>query len=157
MTSTSDVGARIRALAEADPVVLVEIGAAISADGGTWPDDSVTSAAQELSPTLEAAPRDRVKVALEELLMGRDVDTALEWLMQSGVLAVLFPELVATINLVQEPGRQHKDVWAHTKQVVKQTVRRPWVRWADHPVRRIRVFDPYRGGSQRVRQLAANR
>lgn len=130
MTSTSDVGARIRALAEADPVVLVEIGAAIGNGGASWPDDSVIAAAQELAPTLEQAPKERVKLALEELLMGREVDTALEWLMQSGLLAVLFPELAATVNLVQEPGRQHKDVWAHTKQVVKQTVRRPMVRWA---------------------------
>ncbi|MEZ4363118.1 MAG: HD domain-containing protein [Kofleriaceae bacterium] len=130
MTSTSEVGARIRALAEADPVVLVEIGAAIANGEGGWPDDSVTSAAQELAPTLHAAPRDRVKMAVEELLMGREVDSALEWLMQSGLLMVLFPELVDTVNLVQEPGRQHKDVWAHTKQVVKQTVRRPLVRWA---------------------------
>ncbi len=130
MTSTSEVGARIRALAEADPVVLIEIGAAIANGGGNWPDDSVTAAAHELAPTLEQAPRERVKAALDDLLMGRDVDAALEWLMQSQVLAVLFPELVATVNLVQEPGRQHKDVWAHTKQVVKQTVRRPLVRWA---------------------------
>jgi poly(A) polymerase len=130
MTTTSDVGARIRALAEADPVVLVEIGAAIANGGGEWPDDSVTAAAQELAPTLETAPRERVKTALEELLMGRDVDSALEWLMQGGLLTALFPELAATVNLVQEPGRQHKDVWAHTKQVVKQTVRRPLVRWA---------------------------
>lgn len=130
MTSTSDVGARIRALAEADPVVLVEIGAAISTGGGHWPDDSVTAAANELAPTLEHAPQARIKTALEELLMGRDVDSALEWLMQAGLLAALFPELAATVNLVQEPGRQHKDVWAHTKQVVKQTVRRPLVRWA---------------------------
>lgn len=130
MTTTSDVGARIRALAEADPVVLVEIGAAIANGGGDWPDDSVTAAAQELAPTLENASRERVKAALEELLMGRDVDSALEWLMQGGLLTALFPELAATVNLVQEPGRQHKDVWAHTKQVVKQTVRRPLVRWA---------------------------
>jgi poly(A) polymerase len=46
------------------------------------------------------------------------------------VLSVLFPELAATIDLVQEEGRQHKDVWAHTKQVVRQTVSRPLVRWA---------------------------
>jgi poly(A) polymerase len=130
MTSTSDVGARIRALAEADPVVLVEIGAAIANSGGHWPDDFVTATAQELSPSLEHAPKERIKAALEDLLMGVDVDAALEWLMQSGLLQAMFPELVATVNLVQEPGRQHKDVWAHTKQVVKQTVRRPLVRWA---------------------------
>lgn len=130
MSSTSEVGARIRALAEADPIVLIEIGAAIANSGGSWPDDSVLAAAQELAPTLEQAPKERIKAAMQDLLMGRDVDEALEWLMRSQVLGVLFPELLATVNLVQEPGRQHKDVWAHTKQVVKQTVRRPLVRWA---------------------------
>jgi poly(A) polymerase len=58
------------------------------------------------------------------------VDAALEWLRVTTVLERLLPELAATINLVQEEGRQHKDVWAHTKQVVRQTVRRPLVRWA---------------------------
>lgn len=130
MTTTSDVGTRIRALAEADPVILVEIGAAISTGGGHWPHESVTLAAADLASSIDLAPRDRLKAAIDDLLMGPDVDSALEWLMQSQLLAVLFPELVATVNLVQEPGRQHKDVWAHTKQVVKQTVRRPLVRWA---------------------------
>jgi poly(A) polymerase len=46
------------------------------------------------------------------------------------VLARLFPELEATVHLVQETGRQHKDVWNHTRQVVRQAVRRPLVRWA---------------------------
>jgi poly(A) polymerase len=67
---------------------------------------------------------------MEQAIMGRDVDVALEWMHQAGILRALFPELEATVDLVQEAGRQHKDVWAHTKQVVKQTVRRPLVRWA---------------------------
>ena len=65
---------------------------------------------------------------------------------QAGILRVLFPELEATVDLVQEPGRQHKDVWAHTKQVVKQTVRRPLVRWAAllHDIGKVptRTFTP---------------
>src|SRR5690349_13221569 len=67
---------------------------------------------------------------MELMLMGREVDSALEWLHAAGIMRVLFPELEATVDLVQESGRQHKDVWAHTKQVVKQAVRRPHVRWA---------------------------
>ena len=78
--------------------------------------------------------------------MGRDVDEALEWLQQTGALDVLFPELQATVDLVQEGGRQHKDVWAHTKQVVKQAVRRPDVRWAAllHDIGKVptRTFTP---------------
>jgi poly(A) polymerase len=43
---------------------------------------------------------------------------------------MFLPELSATVDLAQEAGRRHKDVWEHTKQVVKQSVRRPAVRWA---------------------------
>jgi poly(A) polymerase len=49
---------------------------------------------------------------------------------QVGAITVLVPELAATVDLAQEAGRMHKDVWAHTKQVVKQAVPRPLVRWA---------------------------
>ena len=38
------------------------------------------------------------------------------------MLVLLFPELEATVHLVQESGRQHKDVWNHTRQVVKHSI-----------------------------------
>ena len=75
--------------------------------------------------------RRRCSQELERCLCGRDVDVALEWLHEIGVdPRCCFPELEATVDLAQEAGRQHKDVWAHTKQVVKQAVPRPVVRWA---------------------------
>ena len=37
---------------------------------------------------------------------------------RAGVLAVVLPELEATVDFSQEAGRRHKDVWEHTKQVV---------------------------------------
>ncbi|MFZ0844606.1 MAG: HD domain-containing phosphohydrolase, partial [Pseudolabrys sp.] len=40
------------------------------------------------------------------------------------------PELEATVDFSQEAGRRHKDVWEHTKQVVRQSVPKPAVRWA---------------------------
>ena len=130
MTSVS-VADRVRGLVEADPVVMLEIAAAISADNeGRWPNDAVGEVAAEHAHRIADADKGRVRAALETMLMGRDVDSGLEWLRATGLLAILFPELSATVDLVQEPGRQHKDVWAHTKQVVRQTVRRPLVRWA---------------------------
>jgi poly(A) polymerase len=120
---------RIRGLVEADPVVLVEIAAAIASEGRT-PPDAVTHVAQEHAARLLDADKMRLRNAVEQVLLGREIDAALEWMQQAGLVRVLFPELEATVDLVQETGRQHKDVWAHTKQVVKQTVRRPLVRWA---------------------------
>jgi len=128
-TADTKVADRLRPLVEADPVVVVEIAGAIS-DSGRIPPDGVTELAADHAPRLAEADKARLRAAVEQVLMGRDVDAALQWLHDTGVLALLFPELEATIDLVQESGRQHKDVWAHTKQVVRQTVGRPLVRWA---------------------------
>src|SRR5262245_6359416 len=129
MSADVKAAERIRGLVEADPVVLVEIAGAISTEGRV-PPEAITRVAQDHSVRLADADKARLRDAMELAIMGRDVDAALEWLHETGALALLFPELEATVDLVQETGRQHKDVWAHTKQVVKQTVRRPLVRWA---------------------------
>ena len=137
---------RMRGLVEADPIVLVEIAGVIAADEGRWPPDAVTELGEEHAPRLLDADKSRLRAAMEQALLGRDVDAALEWMRQTRILAVLFPELAATVDLVQETGRQHKDVWAHTKQVVRQTVRRPLVRWAAllHDIGKVptRTFTP---------------
>lgn len=145
MSGDQTAADRIRGLVEADPVVLVEIAGAISEQGRT-PPDAITHVAQDHAVRLADADRARLRLAMEQVLMGHDVDAALEWLHHAGILRVLFPELEATVDLVQEAGRQHKDVWAHTKQVVKQTVRRPLVRWAAllHDIGKVptRTFTP---------------
>src|SRR5688572_31514159 len=130
MSADTKVADRLRPLIEADAIVLLEIAGAISHAGGRIPPDGVTALAVEHSGRLAEADKARLRTTVEHMLMGRDVDLALEWLHETRILALLFPELEATVDLVQEEGRQHKDVWAHTKQVVRQTVRRPLVRWA---------------------------
>jgi poly(A) polymerase len=91
----------------------------------------------DLTARLRALPWDpahfpgaAVRPLLTQLLLGRDVETALQWLHDSGVLAALLPEVEATVDFVQEMGRKHKDVWKHTKQVVAQCVTDEAVRWA---------------------------
>jgi poly(A) polymerase len=71
-----------------------------------------------------------VRAELERCLLGGEIDLALEWLREVGAIDLLLPELAATVDLAQEAGRRHKDVWQHTKQVVRQAPARPWVRWA---------------------------
>src|SRR4051812_29988547 len=94
------------------------------------PPDDVTANARAQAEGLRALPPERVRDELTEMLLGRGVDVALQWLHLSGVLAAWLPELEATVDFSQEAGRRHKDVWEHTKQVVRQSVERPEVRWA---------------------------
>jgi len=106
----------------------LEIAAQIAGEGCSPPCAPSTqvdvwrSAVVELDPELTYGQLTRV-------LCGRAPDLAMQWLYEVGVLAELLPELAATATLGDGGGR-HKDVWEHTKMVVRQAVRRPVVRWA---------------------------
>lgn len=127
---TADVAARVRAYVQEDPIAVLRIATAIAENRGQWPADSVTRACREEVALLEEADPHAVVDELGRTLLGRDVDEALQWLHSIGAVELLLPELAATVDLAQEAGRRHKDVWEHTKTVVKQSVRRPAVRWA---------------------------
>ncbi len=90
----------------------------------------VTARVRELAESARALAADALRQELEAILVGRGVHLALQWLQETGLLAIVLPELEATVNFSQEAGRRHKDVWEHTKQVVRQAVPRPVVRWA---------------------------
>lgn len=68
--------------------------------------------------------------ALTPSLCDKHAHIAMQWLRDVGLLILLLPELDATVAFSQEGGRRHKDVWEHTKTVVRQAVPRPEVRWA---------------------------
>lgn len=71
----------------------------------------------------------QLRDTIEAALLGSAPDGDLEQLLRRGVLDEALPELCATVALDQEVGRRHKNVWAHTKQVVAQARRDPVVRW----------------------------
>lgn len=95
---------------------------------------------------LEDAPAAAVREELEQCLLAHDADCALEWLREIGAIELLLPELAATVDLAQEAGRRHKDVWEHTRLVVRQAPQRPAVRWAAllHDIGKVptRTFTP---------------
>ncbi len=129
MPNGPETRARMDAYFGSDAVAIIDVAAAIGTSG-ELPAEVVAQAAWDARAGISTASPARLRAALEQALLGREVDVALEWLRLVGVLGLLLPELTATVDLVQEPGRQHKDVWAHTRQVVRQAVRRPLVRWA---------------------------
>jgi poly(A) polymerase len=67
---------------------------------------------------------------LTHLLIGQRPSEGLHWLSQTGLLPLVLPEAAALINFHRSSRHHHKDVWDHTRQVVRQAVPRPTVRWA---------------------------
>jgi poly(A) polymerase len=115
----------------ASPETLLEVAVAIAEEGeARQPPDTLTAAAREAAPLIARVPNDKIRAGFQAIILGKSLEIALQWLHDAGVLAVVLPELEATVDFSQEAGRRHKDVWEHTKQVVRQSVPKPMVRWA---------------------------
>ncbi|AUX45774.1 metal-dependent phosphohydrolase [Sorangium cellulosum] len=70
-----------------------------------------------------------VRKLLDRIMMSEDAESGLDALLESGALAAMLPEVEAMVGFGDGEWR-HKDVWKHTKQVVRQAVPRLEVRWA---------------------------
>jgi poly(A) polymerase len=70
-----------------------------------------------------------VRGRLDRVLMSADAEAGLDALLEAGALAAMLPEVEAMVGFGDGEWR-HKDVWKHTKQVVRQAVPRLEVRWA---------------------------
>ena len=81
-----------------------------------------------------------VRARLDRVVMGEDPELGLDQLLASGALAALFPEVHAMVGFGDGEWR-HKDVWKHTKQVVRQAVPRLEVRWASlfHDIGKVKT------------------
>lgn len=66
---------------------------------------------------------------LDKIMLSKDPEAGLDALLSCGALAALLPEVGALVGFGDGEWR-HKDVWKHTKQVVRQAVPRLEVRWA---------------------------
>jgi poly(A) polymerase len=70
-----------------------------------------------------------VRSRLDRIMMGHDPEGGLDALLACGALDVILPEVQKLVGFGDGEWR-HKDVWKHTKQVVRQAVPRVEVRWA---------------------------
>jgi poly(A) polymerase len=122
-------GLKVAGAGHDSPAALLDVAVAV-AQGAPPPPPEITAAARPAAPLLAHLPADKLRAAIQTVIMGRDLDAGLQWMHEAGVLGVLLPELEATVDFSQEAGRRHKDVWQHTKQVVVQSVPNPIVRWA---------------------------
>ena len=97
---------------------------------GEIPDPALTAQIAAQAERVAVLTPAEVYTLLTPALCGHHPHVAMQWLRDAGLLVHLLPELDATVAFSQEGGRRHKDVWEHTKAVVRQAVPRPAVRWA---------------------------
>jgi poly(A) polymerase len=81
-----------------------------------------------------------VRKRLDRVLMSTDAEAGLDALLEAGALAAILPEVEAMVGFGDGEWR-HKDIWKHTKQVVRQAVPRLEVRWAAllHDIGKVRT------------------
>ncbi|HVH41111.1 MAG TPA: HD domain-containing protein [Labilithrix sp.] len=118
--------------------------AAVSSEKGRLVQMVQSLAVEDVRAALEAHPT-VVRSKLDRVVMGEDPELGLDVLLDAGVLRVVFPEVHAMVGFGDAEWR-HKDVWKHTKQVVRQAVPRLEVRWASlfHDIGKVktRSIDP---------------
>lgn len=113
--------------------------AAVSAEKGKLLQMLQPLPADDVRAALAMHPKD-LRAKLDRLVMGDDPELGFDALLDSGVLAVIFPEVHALVGFGDGEWR-HKDVWKHTKQVVRQAVPRLEVRWASlfHDIGKVKT------------------
>jgi poly(A) polymerase len=103
-------------------------GAALAAEGRARAEILPAVSAEDFKAAAKLdAPA--VRARLDRVVMGEDPERGLDELLEAGALSAIFPEVHAMVGFGDGEWR-HKDVWKHTKQVVRQSVPRLEVRWA---------------------------
>ncbi|HKC27606.1 MAG TPA: CCA tRNA nucleotidyltransferase [Jatrophihabitans sp.] len=81
----------------------------------------VDAAIREMAEQLRRITPERIQVELTKLMLGRAPRRGVEVLVDTGLADVVLPELPALQMAADEHG-QHKDVYAHTLQVLEQAI-----------------------------------
>jgi poly(A) polymerase len=84
---------------------------------------------REAARVLDASPPE-ILAALDALLTAEAPSVGLELLRVSGCLAILLPEVAALDGFDQTCQVHHKDLWAHTLEVVERAAFDADIRWA---------------------------
>jgi poly(A) polymerase len=102
--------------------------------------DAATKAGVDEFLALAKLDSSALRARLDRVVMGEDPEAGLDALLEGGALEALFPEVSAMVGFGDGEWR-HKDVWKHTKQVVRQAVPQLEVRWASlfHDIGKVKT------------------
>lgn len=103
-----------------DPLRMLRAARFVSTLGVSLADE-VRTAMTAMAAELARITPERVQTELNKLILGAHPRAGLEVLVDTGLAAVVLPELPALRMTADEHG-QHKDVYAHTLQVLEQAI-----------------------------------
>ncbi|MCB0922942.1 MAG: CCA tRNA nucleotidyltransferase [Mycobacterium sp.] len=84
-------------------------------------DDRVYAAIVEMAPQLGRITAERVAAELDKMLLGSDPVAGIELMVQTGMGAVVLPE-VGGMQMAIDEHHQHKDVYQHSLTVLRQAM-----------------------------------
>ena len=112
-----------------DPLRMLRVARFISqlnfrANGVLW------CSCRKLRHKLATISMERVLMEMDKLLVGKAPDRALDFLLDTGLMDIIIPEVSRMKNLDQGITWHHKDVWGHTKLVIMNVSPEKNLRWA---------------------------
>ncbi len=103
-----------------DPLRMLRAARFVSTLGAT-PTPGVAAAMTQMAAELGRITAERVLAELTKLLLGANPRAGLETMVDTGLADVVLPELPA-LRMASDEHGQHKDVYAHTLQVLEQAI-----------------------------------
>ena len=113
---------------------------AVEVAEGRAPLERVTQGTAEDFRDASNRHRAEVRQRLDRIMMASDAEAGLDALLHSGALGALLPQVEKLVGFGDGEWR-HKDVWKHTKQVVRQAVPKLEIRWSAllHDIGKVRT------------------
>ena len=103
-----------------DPLRLLR-AARFSSQLGFTVSDRVRAAMTDLASEIQRITVERVQVELDKMLLGAQPWLGIDLMVTTGLADYVFPEL-PRLQLAQDEHHQHKDVYAHSLQVLRQAM-----------------------------------
>jgi poly(A) polymerase len=95
--------------------------------------DDTFEAIKRNAERIEIVSKERVCEELNKIIMSNTPSTGFELLEKSGLLKLIFPQLVLLQGVESKNGKKHKDNFEHTLQVLDNVAAKSdnlWLRWA---------------------------
>lgn len=96
-------------------------------------DEASLRSISEQRERIHIVSQERITVEMEKILLAKVPSIGFKLLFETGLLQLIFPEMVALQGVQTQDGYQHKDNFFHTLKVVDNIARKTdniWLRWA---------------------------